>query len=345
MIYHVTCNTDDNYAQHCCAMLCSLFENNKGYDFHVHILTNKLSERNNKEINGLCQRYQCQYTIYEVNESRLDGVKFRKKRPLTKAAYYRILLPEILDKKIDKVLYIDCDIIILDTIIDIYNIEIESYALAACSDFSPWDNCHRLQLNLGLNDYAFCSGLMLINLKFWRECDAINKLLDFSKKERSTIYYHDQDALNYVFRRQWFMLPPIWGRGVLASFQVIPFGRPFDYTDYMERPKLLHYARGILKPWYNVYFPERKYYIKYLELSNYAYPVFIDRTFKQKMEVYIASIKYVINKYLRPWFPPFMEYIIFDIVSILKALYYLFFNRKKLSNLFLEIRKKKQFLK
>ena len=41
--YHITCSTDDNYVQHCMAMLCSLFENNAGYVFHVHLLHHALS--------------------------------------------------------------------------------------------------------------------------------------------------------------------------------------------------------------------------------------------------------------------------------------------------------------
>ena len=92
MIYHVTCNTDDNYLQHCCAMLCSLFENNKEMTFHVHLLTHSLAADGKSFLNSLCQRYGYKINVYDVDEMKLEGVKFRKNRPLTKAAYYRILL-------------------------------------------------------------------------------------------------------------------------------------------------------------------------------------------------------------------------------------------------------------
>ena len=138
MIYHVTCNTDDNYLQHCCAMLCSLFENNQEMRFHVHLLTHSLAADSKLFLNSLCQRYGHEISVYNVEESKLNGVKFRKNRPLTKAAYYRILLPEILHENIERVLYLDCDIIVLGSVKELYEIDLSEYALAACQDACPY---------------------------------------------------------------------------------------------------------------------------------------------------------------------------------------------------------------
>ena len=321
--YHVICNTDDNYAQHCCAMLCSLFENNKGNVFHINILTHCLSETNASQINDLVNRYHSSITIHDVDETKLEGVKFRKNRPLTKAAYYRILLPEILDEGIETVLYLDCDIIILDKIVDIYDINIQNYALAACIDACPYNSHHRNQLGLSMTDLAFCSGVMLINLKYWREHEAEKKLLEYSKCEREPVYLHDQDALNYVFRNQWLVLPPKWNRGVLSFFQILPNEKLFDYEEYDITPKLIHYASNIAKPWYKVCFPERSYYIKYLKLSEFKGVKFDKRTFSQRMKVYKASIIYYMGKYVRPWVPNFIELIIKDILDIIIMLFLL----------------------
>ena len=52
-MYNITCNTDDNYAQHCTAMLCSLFENNKDEEITVHVLCGNLSETNRQLIKDL----------------------------------------------------------------------------------------------------------------------------------------------------------------------------------------------------------------------------------------------------------------------------------------------------
>ena len=66
--YHITCSTDGNYVQHCMAMLCSLFENNTGYIFHVHLLHHALSEHGQQLITALCQRYSCAISFYDIDE-------------------------------------------------------------------------------------------------------------------------------------------------------------------------------------------------------------------------------------------------------------------------------------
>lgn len=338
MIYHVTCNTDDNYAQHCCAMLCSLFENNKDMEFHVHILTHGLSEDNTNQIGKLCDRYNCIHTIYEVDESRLEGVKFRKVCPLTKAAYYRILLPDILDDSIEKILYLDCDIIVLNNISEIFQVELVGYALAACVDACPYNSHHRNQLGLSMTDHAFCSGVMMINLKYWREHHAVERLLEFSKRDRYPVFLHDQDALNYVFKRQWLVLPPKWNRGVLSFFAMAPGERDFDFHEYSFDSKILHYANHMVKPWFDVRFPERGYYMKYLLLSNFPNPKFIHRTFGQRAVVYKSSLFYYLNLYIRPLVPDFVEIIVKDICDLALLSVYLIIDRKMLRRVMLKKR-------
>ena len=344
MIYNITCNTDDNYAQHCCAMLCSLFENNKDYTFSIHILSHSLSAKNSKQIESLCSRYNQKLQIYDVDESRLEGVKFREKRPLTKAAYYRILLPEILGENITKILYLDCDIIILNKIVDIYDIDISNYALAACVDSSPYSSNHRNQLGLSLTDLAFCSGVMLLNLEYWRSHNALVKLLEFSKRERVPVYLHDQDSLNFVFKNQWFVLPPKWNRGVMSFFQIHPGEKFFDYLEYDQTPQLIHYASNIAKPWYDVYFPERKYYLKYLYLSGFEGVKFDKRSFKQKIMVYESSLIYFLNKYIRPFVPNFIEIILKDTLDIIIMIGLLMVSPLKLNNKILKKRISKKNL-
>ena len=56
-MYNITCNTDDNYAQHCTAMLCSLFENNKDEEITVHVLCGNLSETNRCKSHVRFQKY------------------------------------------------------------------------------------------------------------------------------------------------------------------------------------------------------------------------------------------------------------------------------------------------
>jgi lipopolysaccharide biosynthesis glycosyltransferase len=320
IIYHITCNTDNNYAQHCCVMLCSLFENNKELSFHVHILTHGLSSQVKDIIKKLVERYNQLLTIYNIDESKLEGVKFRKDRPLTKAAYYRILLPEVLDSSIEKVFYLDCDIVVLNSVRDIYEIDLSDYPLAACEDPAPYTALHRRQLNFALNDRAFCSGVMMVNLKYWREHGVVAKLLNYSKKDREVVYLHDQDSLNYVFKGKWFKLTFKWGKTPMSIVPLDDDQKNYDLEDFLYHPTIIHYASP-LKPWSDVWFPERKYYNKYLTLSQFPNPKIQYVEGRKKTLYQLSVLRYFANRYVRPWIPKLLEIITMDILNILKLLY------------------------
>lgn len=320
MIYNVTCNTDDNYAQHCCAMLCSLFENNKDMEFHVHILTHGLSVNNTEQIERLCHRYHSHQTIYEVDESRLEGVKFRKSRPLSKAAYYRILLPDLLDKSVDKVLYLDCDMIVVGSVKELYDLELDDYALAATLDCMPFNSTHRNQLHMEADERTFCSGFMLINLDYWRKNNAVEKLLEYSKRDRAQVWLHDQDSLNYVFKKKWFLLPPKWNKVsvcYLPSIDGVPY---FDIYEYVYQPKIIHFSSEA-KPWLKMSFPYSGEYKYYLKLSGFHNPRFMDVTLHDRVKFTLWNIKYYTRKCIIPFVPVIILLLLGDIAKIFKLLF------------------------
>ncbi len=323
MKYAVTCNTDNNYAQHCCAMLCSLFENNKEFDFTVYILTSDLSARNKKAITNLGLAYGSTIKFVSIDDNLLSGVKFRTNRPLTFAAYYRIILPQLLDDSIKQILYLDCDVIVISSIKDLLNIDLKNKALAACKDVSPYNDEHRRQLGFGLDDNAFCSGVMLINLDYWRRINATERLLNYSKTDRGHIYLHDQDALNYVFKDQWVKLPYKWNKTPLSIAVLDEEQKFFDLFEYFNEPKIIHYSSE-LKPWYNVWFPERKFYIKYLTLSNYDNITIVSTRFSKQIQAFSLCLRYYLNLYIHPLVPDIIELLLKDIFALIQLLLNIF---------------------
>lgn len=273
---NITLNTDDNYLQHCMAMLCSLFENNKKNSITIHVLKKNLSSSSEKQIVDLTHKYDNYVKFYDVDESSLVGVQFRKNRPLSMAAYYRLLLSSILPQNIDKVLYLDCDMIVLTDVSELFKIELDEYGLAATLDEFPYDNQHRLQLHLPCDAKTFCSGIMLVNLKYWREHNIEPKLLEYAKRQRQVVYLHDQDVLNYAFKNKWFLLPPKWNRGATNYNCFAPhLYKKFDIYEYIKKPAVIHYAAPWLKPWYDVKYPYTNLYRHYLKKSGYETPIFV----------------------------------------------------------------------
>ena len=182
---HIACSTDDNYAPLCGVMVCSLLDNNQGKPMHVHVLANHLSVNNRQRLARQCVAYGALYTFHEVDESRLEGCQYRTTvHPLSSAAYYRILLASILHD-VSRVIYLDCDMMVMGDLQVVYDMDLKGHGVAAVQDYdTPVDMEHYRQLGLSEGDKYFNSGFMVIDLDFWRQHNTERKLLEFAKLER-----------------------------------------------------------------------------------------------------------------------------------------------------------------
>lgn len=304
MIFNIVINTDDNYIQHTMATLCSLYENNREHEIVLHVLQKELSNKAINYLEAISSRYDNKAIFYTVNDNLLKGVQFRKNRPLSMAAYYRLLLSSILPKDLEKVLYLDCDMIVMRDISEIFNIELDDYALAATLDSFPYTNKHRLQLHMEVGERTFCSGIMLVNLKYWREHNVEKGLLEYAKRKREEVYLHDQDVLNYYFKKKWFLLPPKWNHiaGSLRCRPKLDIYKEFDLKEFALEPMLYHFASWNIKPWYAIPTPEKTIYKKYLKKSNYPTPIFERKPLKCFLRMLLVTLIYNTKKRLVRFF-------------------------------------------
>lgn len=248
---NVACSTDDNYAVLCGVMLYSLLKNsNDSKRIHIHILISSLSKENRAKFSVQAAKFGARLTFHIVDDTLLEGCKYRtRKHQLSKAAYYRILLSSILSD-IDIVVYLDCDMVVLGDLAPLMEIDISRYAVAAVEDYDLLRiPAHRQQLQFAADDRYFNSGFMLINLKYWRKHKSEELLLEFSKRERE-VFFHDQDAMNAVFKNAWFRLQPAWNH--FNVFQVRSenmFLSKEELQRFDNMPYIIHYGGRYFKPW------------------------------------------------------------------------------------------------
>lgn len=333
---NVTCSTDDNFIQHCATMLCSLLENNKEHEITIHLLHNNLSKESQKIISDLTSRYKAEVLFYNIDEEKLSKAKIGENHPnLSLATYYRILLPSLVDEDIDKILYLDCDVIVLKDLSPLFNIDLEGYGVAGVIDATPTSSYHREIINLSLNQEAFCAGVLMINLNYWRAHDSQTKMIEYINKNSGKLVLEDQDVLNHEFAGKWFKLPPKYGRTPLSIVPINPDCRSFDYLEYSNDASIYHYA-GALKPWLEVWFPERKFYRKYLELANLPKVKYIHVSNSMRRRTIIACVRYYLNRYIHPLVPNIIEIPLKDIYNYL-CLLLCIFKPKKLNNLMIKL--------
>ncbi len=196
----------------------------------------------------------------------LDGI--RAGGHLSSATYCKILVPELLRRyPIDRVLYLDCDVIVLGDLTPIWQEDLRGYALAAVEDIGG--QCRKKELSIPSSSPYFNAGVLMFNLRRWREEQLTDRVLAYAAEHGERLLFHDQDALNAVLHGEWLELPVEWNvqsNMLAANPRIVGPGGPI----------VVHYT-GASKPWhYDNVHPYRSEYYRYLNLtawSRYRPPV------------------------------------------------------------------------
>jgi lipopolysaccharide biosynthesis glycosyltransferase len=278
----IICATDNNFVQHCSIMLVSLLTNNK--NVNVHILTEGLSIENESIIRTEIENKGGKLSIYKVDSTILSHFPMPKDSNLSHisvATYYRLLITSVLPSTIQKIIYLDCDIIVRNSIEELWDTNLDGFAIAAVKQAGYIDQCWRLKYP---EKYGyFNAGVLLINLDYWRKNDISNKLVEYLVNNYDKVVYHDQDAMNSVLHDKclelsckWNMTTLYFDFSTLLMFDRDKNGKIInDYKAYKEilpaerkNPTVIHYVSKP-KPWQKHCFSKWQLeYFKYAKLTN-----------------------------------------------------------------------------
>ncbi len=172
---------------------------------------------------------------------------------LTRASLFRLLLPRILPSH-DRVLYLDSDIVVTESLRPLWELDLENELLAAVRDagapfpVGPLGTDWR-ELGLAPDTPYFNTGMLLIKLESWRSQEVTERALDLLRHAKPV--WGDQDGLNSVLRGHWVELPRRWnlqtpdakGEGLAWAL----------WRDDVERalddPAIIHFTERD-KPWH-----------------------------------------------------------------------------------------------
>ena len=156
----VVLSADNNYAQHMAVTIASLLYNLSGQcSVHFYILDGGLSEGNKQKIENLkvIKHFTIEYIKINIDEL---GVYECNLPHLSVASYFRLKLPSILPN-LDKVLYLDSDIVVNGDISPIFSINLNGFLLAAVQD--PYTS-ESYKQSLDITGLYFNAGVLLFNL-------------------------------------------------------------------------------------------------------------------------------------------------------------------------------------
>lgn len=266
MNHNIVFATDQNYIQHLGVALVSLLENNKTAKFTVFILHDGMSEENFNKLQGIADKYACDLKSIFIDDKIFNTLVTT--HHFTKANYYRLLIPELLNDDIHQVLYLDADIVINGSLEELFTYDMQNYAIAAVEALNF--NRHAA-LQMSSTSRYFCSGVMLLNLDQCRNEALDKKVIEFIETNNAVIEMVDQDGLNAVVDGHWLPLAPKYDQQTsFFSADRTSILQHFDENEFSEslkHPIIIHYT-GTSKPWHYLNRHPYKYlYWKYLGMT------------------------------------------------------------------------------
>jgi lipopolysaccharide biosynthesis glycosyltransferase len=244
----IVCATDGNYLPHCVAMLQSLWERNKRRDLRVYLITDNADSKDLGVALTHLHRLLPSISFLHANPEPLQG--FPVNGHATVATYFRLLLPVLLPGGVDKVIFIDSDTIITDSLDDLWKTPLNGKALAAVPEHRLSCKDHGYQ-----HGGYFNAGIMKVDLQRWRGSGLLERGRAFASQYPERLRHWDQDVLNHVFADDWVALGDRWNAcphlfGLCRDYDAIGYKFNAAEKEAISNPAIIHFAGpGPIKPW------------------------------------------------------------------------------------------------
>jgi lipopolysaccharide biosynthesis glycosyltransferase len=265
-VLHVGCAVEAGYVPHSAAMLDSVLQHSGSMDVHVHYMHGRGLPAGSRE------------RLSEMVEGRGGGISFVEAPDdlcaglptagfTREATWYRVFAPNLLPN-LDRVLFLDADLVAMDSLETLWNTDVSDSYLAAVTNVFEADHLARpLQIGLERPEEYFNAGVMLMNLELLRRDGCVERMRTYGAEHAHELHFRDQDALNAVLAKRRWELHPRWN--VMNSFYAYEWGaHAFGYAALEEakrNPGIRHYEGPDLnKPWHRRYwFPHGEPYFEH----------------------------------------------------------------------------------
>lgn len=232
---HIVTGSDDNYVPGVLVLIASAAWHNPGARFTV--LDMGISPANRRRISALADRLNLEINRIEVDEQRLSSLNV-KRAHLNRSAYLRLLIPDLLSND-DRVLYMDCDMVVTAPLdyLDAVRLDTEPVAAVACPSPDPRELA---ATGCTLGQYIN-SGLLVMNLPVWRREHIADRCEALLADPEKPLMSEDQSAINIVCRGRIRLLP--------SKYNVYANEPTYKRVeDVPVEAAVLHYVVNV-KPW------------------------------------------------------------------------------------------------
>lgn len=274
---HVFFNANNAFAPHLSVVIVSILTASKS-DFVFHVLTSDFKEDSRQNVLSLRATHPFEIEFIHVDKTLFANVDRRNLKYLTMEAYYRLLITDLCPR-LDRAIYLDCDLVVNRDLRELWDIDIGGNFCAGVSD--PLAYAPGMVEKIFDRDFYFNSGVLLLNLAEIRRHFSLGDFLRIKRENLRWFQYNDQDILNKAFGSKVVELPAEWNvtDGAAPAWvagQIARAGsreQKNNIKHHIEVPAIMHYTRAH-KPWKKPYGIDSQFfswlYFRNLRQTPYA---------------------------------------------------------------------------
>lgn len=253
---------DENYVEIMAVSIKSMMLTNKWEKIHFYLVEDGISKESRQALEEMVSESGNEITFIPKPDIRgMLGVELKTLR-WSDSAYSRLFLKELFgtENMIEKLLYMDCDTLIVGSLQELWNMDISDYLGAACLECMS--NMHKRIVGAKPKDNYINTGMLLLNVKRWIDENIQDMEADFIRKYKGKTEYVDQGVINGTVSNRFKMISPRYNLTALAydfTYEEMQIYRKpsFGYSkeEWMEavkHPVVVHFTTSFLsiRPWF-----------------------------------------------------------------------------------------------
>ena len=228
---------DNNYAPYMGTAIASILKNSlEDEKITFHLIDGGITKENREKILSLKSIKDCEIKFYTPDIKRYDEwfEKTTAKLYFSAAMFYRLSISTLIPD-VDKILYLDSDLIVTGSLKELFEMDLEDYYAFVVEVINELEQTS----NINIRKPYFCSGFLMINNKLWRENNIEQQYIEYYEKNYQSCF-GDQDILNAVLENKVKYIDEKW---------LFFADKRYHYEDpNLEDVVIIHHL-GFDKPW------------------------------------------------------------------------------------------------
>lgn len=227
---NIVYSCSDLFAEICGVSIYSLFSCNKYVpEIVVYIFDNGITQESKEKLNSIAIEFN--RTIVYIPMPKVKDVYPDVDMDLGHT-FTRMVLGRLLPQNIHRVLSLDSDTVIMDSLQELYDTDLGSNCIGGVYD------CVGKAIQKDFlhadDDIDYCNaGVFLIDLDKWRKDNVEEDMMNLILRERDKIFFLEQDVMNRIFAKKLTLLHP--------RYNMISFVYCFNYDEVMKMKKPVKY--------------------------------------------------------------------------------------------------------